>query len=74
VLKRDIMLSCVTRKVVDTSIYSVIPDLVGMSRIIFMLCKAAEAAEAAKAPSALPMIHFIHFIVDSLNDNGCRAS
>lgn len=62
------MLSCVTRKVVDTSIYSVIPDLVGMSRIIFMLCKAA------KAPSALPMIHFIHFIVDSLNDNGCRAS
>lgn len=65
------MLSCVTRKVVDTSIHSVIPDLVGMSRIIFMLCKAAEAV---KAPSALTMIHSIHFIVDSLNGNGCGAS
>lgn len=65
------MLSCVTRKVVDTSIHSVIPDLVGLSRIIFMLCKAAEAA---KAPSALPMIHFIQVILDSLNDNGCEAS
>lgn len=65
------MSSCVTRKVVHTSIHSVIPDLVDMSRILFMLCKAAEAA---KAPSALPMIHFMLFIVDSLNDNGCGAS
>lgn len=65
------MSSCVTRKVVNTSIHSVISDLVGMSRIIFMPCKAAEAV---KAPSALPMIHFLHFIFDSLNDNGCEAS
>lgn len=32
------MSSYLTRKFVDTSIHSVISDLVGMSRIIFMLC------------------------------------
>lgn len=70
-LKRDIISNCLTRKDVDTSIHSVISDLVGMSRIIFMMYKAAEAV---KAPAALPMIYFMHFIIDSLNDNGCGAS
>lgn len=50
------MSSCMTRKVVDTFIHSVISDLVDMSRRLFMLCKAA--------PSALSMIHFMYFIVD----------
>lgn len=38
------MSSCVTRKVVDTSIYSVIPHLVDMSRILFMLWSLIAAA------------------------------
>lgn len=62
------MSSCMTRTVVDTSIHSVSPDLVDMSRRLFMLCKAA------KAPSALPMIQFMYFIADSLNDNPIAAA